>query len=120
MTSRRTLLRALAFGFVAICATAMPAVHADPPKVTLILSNATAYDVVVEFDAPTTKAWTRVPLRPGAEHLVYEIVGGFKLVGTVKSDPVASLVPRDVTLSKNGYQRLRIEHVDGRYVFVRL
>jgi hypothetical protein len=119
MMNRGTLLRTLAFGLVAVISTAMPMVKADPPKATLILINATTHDVVVEFDSASTKAWMRVPLRPGVEHIAYEIVGAFRLVGTVKSNPPANLMSRDVVLSKNGYQRLRIEHVDGRYVFVK-
>jgi hypothetical protein len=55
----------------------------------------------------------------GSERIVYEIVGSFKLVGTVRSTPAAALVPRDVVLSKTTLLRLRIEPVDGRYTFVK-
>jgi hypothetical protein len=114
------MVRSLALCAIAAFAFATPSAMADPPKATLVLTNGTAHEAVVEFDAPSTRAWTRMTLAPGAERIVYEIVGPFKLVGTVKSTPPAALVPRDMILSKASLPRLRIELVDGRYAFVKL
>ena len=108
---------------IAVCAMfalATPFAQADPPKATLVLTNGTAHEVLVEFDAPSTRAWTKMTLAPGAERIVYELTGPFKLVGTVKSAPPAALIPRDITLSKGLLPRLRIELIDGRYAFVKL
>ena len=56
---------------------------------------------------------------PGQEKIVYEIVGSFKLVGTVRSNPAEPLVAYDILLSKTSLPRLRIELVNGRYTFVK-
>ena len=119
MTRATMIVRSLALCAIAAFALAMPVAKADPPKATLILTNPTAHEVVIDFNSPSTPAWMKVTLAPGAERVVYEIVGSFKLVGTVKSSPAAALVPRDVSLSKTSLLRLRIELVDGRYTFVK-
>ena len=117
--TRATIVRSLALGLVAAVALAMPIAKADPPKATMLLINSTGHDVVVEFDAPRTKAWTRLALRPGAEHLVYEIVGPFRLVGHVTvGNARHPLEPVDVVLGRTSFKRLRIERGgDGRYYF---
>jgi hypothetical protein len=118
MTRITSIVRSLVLCAVAAFALAMPVAKADPPKATLLLINATGHEVSIAFSSASNPTWMKAVLAPGTERIFVEIVGPLKLAGTVRSNPPAALVPRDVILSKTSFTRLRIELVDGRYSFV--
>lgn len=104
-----------AFALALLGLFAMPAAQADPPKVTMIITNTTAHDARVELNSASTRPWMRVTVRANAEYLAYEIIGSFRLTGTVAG---ASISPTSVVLNRNVYKRVRIERDSaGRFFF---
>jgi hypothetical protein len=116
----RSMVRSGALCLIAALVLAIPVAVADPPKATMFLTNTTASDVVVEFDSPSTKAWMRVNLGAGRDHIVYGVTGKFHLVGYAKVGAgTVALVPKNVDLSMYSPARVRIERTaDGRYLIL--
>ena len=111
MTRTTFVTAALAVAVLMVGVVGAPpqAVKADPPQTYMVIDNATAYVVHIDFNSPTTRPWLRATLKPGEEYR-WMFPGKFQMTGkVVVGSAQISLDPKDINLDAYHKARFTIE-----------